>query len=227
MAMTIKAKKYARELGVLSFDKFKTTVQIMDAKEVFPTITDPMILWHFYRFKIWTNKTIRSFFSHMKTLDSEGKSNYKKIIKGWFRKYPDIKKSLKKANIELIMAFVIKFAPRLSDWAQVLYLKRDPNGYARDTLAANKALKTDKAKFKHIEGVKAFILKYAPEGWQEKLSPKLAAKFVPLFYAQEIEDIQRAEIEAKQAQGTKIIGMLIVGAFGLFLLTGLRKKKAA
>jgi len=94
-----------------------------------------------------------------------------------------------------------------------------------DSVAGNINLPTETQRAEHAQAVKELLQKYAPDNWQEKIPAETVNKVLGQIFKEEITAVQTAAMQAEQSKNMKLIGMLVLGAFGVFAITKMIPKR--
>jgi hypothetical protein len=191
---------------------------------------DKGALWHINNILMDFPRAIASFAAHWNTLDAAGKKQYEAAI-GTYIHWIDpvwINDVLYYLDIAHLSWFVQYLAPEYGERLQQIYISKDLNQYLIDSVDANIGLATENQKAEHAAAVKSFLTKYAPDNWQESVPEATAVKVLSQIYKKEVAKAQTAAMEITQQKNMKIIGILVIGAFGVFLISriGGRRKRA-
>ena len=124
--------------------------------------------------------------------------------------------------------FLTYLYPDWGEWFQSMRIVYDLNNWLKDTIYYyNNMLDNETDRQNYSAEINRQLEAYAPENWQEKASKETVLEWIPIFKKAEIEQAQLAAIELQDLKNKKLIGFGLLGAFGLFGLSMLFRKKRA
>lgn len=192
--------------------------------------TNDIALWHLNNMLADWNKAIYSFYVTWETFDEKNKKIYTDTL-SQFVNWLDpvwVRSSLWTMDIWLLNWFIGYIAPQFKEEFIAIYIMKDLNNYLLNHVEWNLSLTNEEEQLQHAADVKKQLEKYAPENWQQTIPEETLAKVLSQLYKEEVMQVQKAAIDLQQEKNVKLIGVLIVSAFGIYLLSRItRRRKTA
>jgi len=185
-------------------------------------------LWHINNMLADWPRFVRSVAAHWNTLSPADQQQYAATIGSFMRMTigPEQWEFFHNAlDIPHSMFLAQHIVPESGEAFQKSYIQRDLNQYLLDSVAGNINLPTETQRAEHAQAVKELLQKYAPDNWQEKIPAETVNKVLGQIFKEEITAVQTAAMQAEQSKNMKLIGMLVLGAFGVFAITKMIPKR--
>jgi hypothetical protein len=187
-------------------------------------------LWHINNMLADWPRFVVSVAAHWNTLSAADKATYAATIGSFMRMAIGAEQwefFINALDIPHAMFLTQYVLPETGEIFQKVYIQKDLNQYLLDSVAGNINLPTEAERADHADAVKILLDRYAPDNWQEKVPAETVNKVLAQIYKSEVAAIQTASMEATRAKNMKLIGLLVVGAFGIFAITKLIPKRKA
>lgn len=213
---------------------------------------DLSTLWHLTFFHKDHIGFLNSSLMHLNSLPAGDKSAYVTAIRGIFSKggytLPQIQNVyVRVAEAMPLVTWFGLFYPETWEWAMNVFIKKDLQQYIKAAIGSSKTL-SDPTQLENYKKVcNRQLQQYAPSDWRQSIPPDLLSSFDSIFsgsggfvtstiekYKDKFKQAAIVKASAKQNQAAalpttnqagKMMGVVIVGAFGIWGISKLLSKK--